>query len=48
MGKLLGEGQQGYVLRADWRGMPVVCKVLKNRESMTDDLDFQACRSFAP
>mmetsp|Transcript_62463 Transcript_62463/g.147282 ORF Transcript_62463/g.147282 Transcript_62463/m.147282 type:complete len:757 (+) Transcript_62463:310-2580(+) len=41
MGKLLGEGQQGYVLRADWRGMPVVCKVLKNRDSHTDDLDFQ-------
>jgi len=41
MGKLLGEGQQGYVLRADWRGMPVVCKVLKNRDSQTDDLDFQ-------
>lgn len=41
MGGVLGEGQQGYVMKGDWRGMPVVCKVLKNKGNAADDLDFQ-------
>lgn len=41
MGDLLGEGQQGFVMRGDWRGMPVVCKVIKNTNSKADELDFQ-------
>ena len=31
LGHMLGEGQQGQVLKADWRGMPVVVKILKQR-----------------
>ena len=30
-----------YVMKGDWRGMPVVCKVLKNKGNAADDLDFQ-------
>lgn len=40
MGDILGEGQQGFVMRGDWRGMPVVCKVIKNTNSKSDELDF--------
>jgi len=41
IGHLLGEGQQGQVLKADWRGMAVVVKLLKNARASTDELDFQ-------
>ena len=40
MGDILGEGQQGFVMKGDWRGMPVVCKVIKNTNSKSDELDF--------
>eukprot|EP00286_Rhodomonas_abbreviata_P016968 CAMPEP_0181321362 /NCGR_PEP_ID=MMETSP1101-20121128/18639_1 /TAXON_ID=46948 /ORGANISM="Rhodomonas abbreviata, Strain Caron Lab Isolate" /LENGTH=551 /DNA_ID=CAMNT_0023429173 /DNA_START=243 /DNA_END=1898 /DNA_ORIENTATION=- len=41
MGKILGEGDQGFVFKAEWRGMPVVCKVLKDHEDAVKDLEFQ-------
>jgi len=41
MGRMLGEGDQGLVFKAAWRGMPVVCKVLKNHEDAVKDLEFQ-------
>eukprot|EP00277_Geminigera_cryophila_P000616 CAMPEP_0179421922 /NCGR_PEP_ID=MMETSP0799-20121207/10102_1 /TAXON_ID=46947 /ORGANISM="Geminigera cryophila, Strain CCMP2564" /LENGTH=893 /DNA_ID=CAMNT_0021195917 /DNA_START=41 /DNA_END=2722 /DNA_ORIENTATION=+ len=41
IGTLLGEGQQGQVLKADWRGMVVVVKIIKNARASTDELDFQ-------
>jgi len=41
MGRVLGEGDQGLVFKAAWRGMPVVCKVLKDHEDAVKDLEFQ-------
>jgi len=32
----LGEGDAGYIFRSQWRGMPVVAKVLKNPEQEHD------------
>ena len=42
LGHLLGEGQQGQVLKADWRGMPVVVKILKHADGKAaqDELNF--------
>ena len=42
LGHMLGEGQQGQVLKADWRGMPVVVKILKHAggKAAQDELDF--------
>jgi len=36
MGRILGEGEQGVVFKAEWRGMPVVCKKLKGHDGNKD------------
>jgi ankyrin repeat protein len=40
IGSVLGEGQQGYVTKGDWRGMTVAVKVIKPGNSKSDDMDF--------
>ena len=40
MSHIIGEGEQGVVYRAEWRGMPVVCKMLKHREDAEQPREF--------
>eukprot|EP00802_Teleaulax_amphioxeia_P008010 Tamp_08018.p1 GENE.Tamp_08018~~Tamp_08018.p1 ORF type:complete len:643 (-),score=136.48 Tamp_08018:467-2137(-) len=41
LGKPIGEGAQGKVYKADWRGMTVVVKSLKRDSNATDDMLFE-------
>ncbi|EKX37677.1 hypothetical protein GUITHDRAFT_40846, partial [Guillardia theta CCMP2712] len=40
MGRRLGEGDQGVVLQSEWRGMPVVTKILKDAENVEQQHGF--------